>query len=257
MKTAPHILVIDDENHICESCDRIFTNAGYEVDTNINATSGFRQALTNPYDAIILDLNLVEADGMKLLYGIRKRKPDVPVVIITGYPSEDTRRTSTTLGVTDYIEKPFEPSQILEPVQRIISGERGYLDKEKTLTGEEISVHNYHFYRSSWFYQLAHGLVRVGGYLPNLSNCCIKSIKLPELESVIYRGLPLAEVTLSNGSKQIIPSPVNGKVTVINNQMRDHFYNLERNIHTKNWIAVVEPYQLEQDLKSCDSGACR
>ena len=107
MKTSPYILVIDDENHICESCDRIFSNAGYKVDTNINGTNGFRQALTNPYDAIILDLNLVESDGMKLLYGIRRRKPDVPVVIITGYPSEDSRRMSTTLGVVDYITKPF------------------------------------------------------------------------------------------------------------------------------------------------------
>ena len=54
MKTTPYLLVIDDENHICESCDRIFSQAGYKVDTNISASRGFRQALTNPYDAIIL-----------------------------------------------------------------------------------------------------------------------------------------------------------------------------------------------------------
>ena len=235
MKTSPYILVIDDENHICESCDRIFSNAGYKVDTNINGTNGFRQALTNPYDAIILDLNLVESDGMKLLYGIRRRKPDVPVVIITGYPSEESRRMSTTLGVTDYITKPFEPAELLEPVQRVISRE---------------SESKYHFYLSSWFYQLENGSIRVGGYLPDLANNFIKSIRLPKVGSMIYRGLPLAEVTLSNGTKQIIPSSICGKVTMINKQLRDHFYNLEKNIHRKSWIAVVEPNHLEQDLKA-------
>ena len=247
MKTAPHILVIDDENYICESCDRIFSKAGYKVDTNISATNGFRQALTNPYDAIILDLNLVESDGMKLLYGIRKRKPYVPVVIITGYPSDDSRRKSTKLGVTDYITKPFEPAEILEPVQKVLTRESVSFQEDQALFKENGET-KYHFYLSSWFYQLANGLVRVGGYLPNLSNTSVKSIKLPELESMIYRGLPLAEVTLSDGTIQIIPSSVSGKITVINDYIREHFYNLEKNIYKKSWIALVDPVDLEQDL---------
>jgi DNA-binding response OmpR family regulator len=251
MKSAPHILVIDDENYICESCDRIFSNAGYKVDTNISATKGFRQALTNPYDAIILDLNLIESDGIKLLYGIRKRKPDVPVVIITGYPSEDTRQMSSTLGVTDYITKPFGPSEILEPVKRMVYGTDDTATVEsKDLAEEEISERIYHYFLSSWFYELSNGLIRIGGYLPDLANNYIKSIKLPEPGNNVYRGLPLAEVALSNETRKIIPSPVSGTVTVVNGQLREHFYNLERNIHTKSWIAVVEPFQLEQDLQA-------
>ena len=250
MKTLPRILVIDDENYICESCNRVFSNAGYRVDTNISATSGFRQALTNPYDAIILDLNLVEADGMKLLYGIRKRKPDVPVVIITGYPSEESRRMSTTLGVTDYITKPFEPGELLEPVKRVIFRESvtGVQDRPAEKTEPR-----YHFYKSSWFYQLENGSIRVGGYLPDLSDAYVKAIKLPEIGSSIYRGLPLAEVTLSNGMKKIIPSSVSGKVRLVNKQLTEHGYNLEKNIHKKSWIAVVEPDHLNQDLSSSET----
>jgi DNA-binding response OmpR family regulator len=253
MKPSPHILVIDDENYICESCNRIFANAGYRVDTNISATSGFRQALTNPYDAIILDLNLIEADGMKLLYGIRKRKPDVPVVIITGYPSEDTRRMSTTLGVTDYITKPFEPAELLEPVQRVISSESESLTEYEARLGQKIEESRYQFYQSSWFYRLANGSIRVGGYLPDLANSYVKAIKLPEIGSSIYRGLPLAEVTLSNGTKKIIPSSVSGKVRLVNKQLKEHVYNLEKNIHRKSWIAVLEPDDLDQDLKASET----
>ncbi len=251
MKTEPHILVIDDENYICESCDRIFSGAGYKVDTHVNAVKGYREALMNPYDAIVLDLNLIESDGMKLLYGIRKKKPDVPVVIITGYPSEDTRRMSSTLGVIDYIIKPFEPSELLEPVRKVLTGEvASTTTRDKDLMETEVCEPGYHFYLSSWFYQMQNGVIRVGGYLPNLSNNYVKSIRLPELGSYVYRGLPLAEVTLSGGSKQVIPSAVSGKVSVVNDQLREHFYNLEKNLHRKSWIAVVEPENLERDLRA-------
>jgi DNA-binding response OmpR family regulator len=250
MKTKPHILVIDDENHICESCDRIFSSAGYRVDTNINASKGFRQALLNPYDAIILDLNLIESDGMKLLYGIRKRKPYVPVVIITGYPSEESRKKSSEMGVLDYITKPFEPTELLEPVQRIIRNRTEPEFEHKDLAEVEIRKANYHFYQTSWFCCMKNNIVRVGGYLPNLSDATIESIRLPELGSMVYRGLPLAEVTLSNGTQQVIPAPVSGKVIILNDQLRDHFYNLEKNLHRKSWIAVVEPDDIDQDLRA-------
>jgi len=118
MNHKPYILVIDDEKHICDCCERIFSNAGYRVDTDMSGINGFRQALKNPYDAIVLDLKLKESDGMQLLYEIRKKKPDVPAVIITGYPSEETKQKSTTLGVTNYITKPFELTVLLSLVKR-------------------------------------------------------------------------------------------------------------------------------------------
>lgn len=264
MNTEPYVLVIDDENYICESCDRIFTNAGYRVDTNVSASNGFRQALLNPYDAIILDLKLVESDGLQLLRGIRKKKPDVPVVIITGYPSEETRKMSTTLGAADYITKPFEPYEILEPVQRSISlGEGATLTGDWAITEEGKKETDYrfylsswfykHFYLTSWFYKVESGIIRVGGYLTDLADCHIMSIRLPEPGSHVYRGLPLAEVTLSNGEKQIIPSAVSGKITTVNNQLKDHFYILERNIEKKSWIAVVDPDHFEEDLKASET----
>ncbi|MBL7110669.1 MAG: response regulator [Bacteroidales bacterium] len=250
MNTSPHILVIDDENHICESCDRIFSQAGYKVDTNINATNGFRQALLNPYDAIILDLNLVESDGMQLLYGIRKQKPIVPVVIITGYPSEASKRMSTTLGVSDYIIKPFTPAELLEPVQKAIAKDNIHLPGDKTVLTDASVYSEFHYFQSSWFQQQTDGTVRMGGYLPNLSNNVIKKIKLPTVGSFIYRGLPLAEVTLGNKLKQIIPSSVSGLVTGINDQLNYNPEMLETN-NTKNcWIATVKPNQLEEDLLS-------
>jgi len=248
MNLAPNILVIDDEKHICESCDRILSDAGYRVDTDMSGTNGFRRALKNPYDAIVLDLKLKESDGMQLLYGIRKRKPYVPVVIITGYPSEETRQKSTTLGVTDYITKPFEPSEILESIQRVMP------IKDKTIPGVSQAKPHYQYYGTSWFYQSS-GLVWVGGYMPNLSNNTLKSVKLPDVGSLIYRGLPLVEVTLGNDTRQIIPSSITGKVTRVNKQICEYPYSyiLERDFLIKCWIALVEPVNLEEDLRASET----
>jgi DNA-binding NtrC family response regulator len=214
---------------------------------------GFRQALMNPYDAIILDLNLVESDGMNLLYGLRKRKPYIPVVIITGYPSDETRRTSSTLGVIDYVTKPFGPDDILKPVERILASEGTTGEKETDLPVKERKEINYHFYHSSWFYQIENGTTRVGGYLTNLSDNSILSVKLPEAGQHIKRGAPLAEVTLSDGTKQVIRSAICGKITEVNNNLQEHYYNLEKNLHHKSWIARVEPDRIEEDLRSTET----
>ena len=243
MNHKPYILVIDDEKHICDCCERIFSNAGYRVDTDMSGINGFRQALKNPYDAIVLDLKLKESDGMQLLYEIRKKKPDVPAVIITGYPSEETKQKSTTLGVTNYITKPFEPSEILESIQRVMPA------KGKTVSVLPHAKPDYQYYGTSWFYQQSKTKVWVGGYMPNLSNHTPQSVRLPNVGGIIYRGLPLVEVILDDDTRQIIPSSVTGKVTRINKQICEHPYILERNFLIKGWIAVVEPVNLEEDLR--------
>ena len=120
METPSSILIIDDEPNVCESCQRILSQEDFNVDTNINPISGYDQALANNYDLIILDLIMKDLDGLELLAKLREKKPDVPVIIITGYPSVESKKKSMNFGVLDYILKPFEPNEILEPIKNIL-----------------------------------------------------------------------------------------------------------------------------------------
>lgn len=252
MNQEPRILIIDDETHICECCDRIFTNAGYRVDTNIVGSNGYRQALVNDYDAIVLDLNLVESDGMKLLSGIRKRRPEVPVLIITGYPSEESRRMSSTLGASDYIIKPFGPEELLEPVQKLFSRDvsmTGHL----VIAGEEKTVPHFRFYKTSWFQQQRNGLFRVGSHIAGVAGSDIKAVRLPLQGEVLYRGLPMAEVVLNDRKRLRIPSPVNGKISETNELIREYPYILKKDIRTKNWIATVESDHPEENYLATET----
>ncbi len=252
MNYQPSILVIDDEKYVCTSCDRLLSQAGYKVDTNINPEKGFNQALTNNYDAIVLDLKLGEIDGIDLLNDIRGKKPDVPVVIITGYPTPESRQQSEKLGVSDYILKPFEPDEFLNSLKRATYKASMALHQEVTPAEETKVETRYRFTDSSWIEQISRESVRIGGHLSNLMDTGVTSVKLPEKGDRLFRGLPLAEVTLNKKTKRIISSPVTGEITEINTDLLDHPLILEKNVNWENWIAVVRPDNLEQALAECE-----
>ncbi|MFH2095523.1 MAG: response regulator, partial [Bacteroidota bacterium] len=67
MKTKPSILVIDDEQVICDSCHRILSGDDIRVDTDTSPENGLKKAVDNDYDLILLDICMEEMNGMQLL----------------------------------------------------------------------------------------------------------------------------------------------------------------------------------------------
>jgi DNA-binding response OmpR family regulator len=251
MNYKPSILVIDDETVVCDSCNRLFSQSGYTVDTNVNPDQGFHQALVNHYDAIILDLKLGEQDGIQLLYGIREKNPEVPVVIITGYPTEESKQMSEKLGVSDYITKPFDPDRILESVKRITLKDFS-APKVSTVIKKSIpDSSECRFFKGSWFYRLSENSVRAGGHLPSTDTDVI-TVRLPEPGEQVYRGLPLAELTLSDDTRCIIHSPVTGKISEVNTVLKAHPELLGKSINKNSWIAQVQTENMEQDVEASE-----
>jgi CheY-like chemotaxis protein/glycine cleavage system H lipoate-binding protein len=259
MEKQKSILVVDDEQIICDSCHRILSNEDFKVDTNTNPQEGIEKALANNYDLILLDLNMRELDGMQFLAKLRKDKPDVPVIIITGYPTKETKDESKNLGVSNYILKPFKPSEILDPVNEIIKSH--VPAKKKAAAGEKMqkptswtpAEKNYWFYKNGWLQKGMEDFVRVGGQFPVLMNEPISSIQLVKADEEIKRGFPIAQLNFSNDVKLIIPSPVSGKVVEINNELLKTPSIFEDEGNTNNWIATILPDQLEEDLKMCET----
>ena len=87
MLTEPTLLVVDDEDAICEGCRRIFSRQGFDVRKCNDASEGLNLATSGDYTAILLDIKMPEMDGLHFLEALRKEKPGVPVVLMTGYPS--------------------------------------------------------------------------------------------------------------------------------------------------------------------------
>ncbi len=124
------ILVVDDEPVVIKSCKRILEAEGY----NIDGASGGREAIIameqKPYDFVITDLKMPEVDGITLIRWIKKSRPETGVLIITGYPSQETIKDALELGIIDYVPKPFTPVVLMDVVTRAIEW------KKKTVPAE-------------------------------------------------------------------------------------------------------------------------
>jgi len=114
------LLVVDDEEVVCRSCRRIFTPQGFQVTTSSDAREGLSLAAEHDFAAILLDIKMPTMDGIQFLEELRKTKPDVPVVFVTGYPSISSAASATRLGAADYVTKPFTPEEITQAVQRLL-----------------------------------------------------------------------------------------------------------------------------------------
>jgi len=109
-------LVIDDEQIVLDSVSKILKDENYEVDVSLSGREGLNQALQEEYDIILTDIRMPDIGGMKVLRDVKRAKPSLPVVIITGYASVKSAVQAMKLGAADYIEKPFTPDQLLKAV---------------------------------------------------------------------------------------------------------------------------------------------
>ena len=121
MFDTPTLLVVDDEGGICRACRRILKQAGFHVHVSRDARIGLGRAIAEDYSAILLDIKMPEMDGFQFLEQLRRKKQDVPVMIMTGYPSIRTAASAVHLGASDYLTKPFTPGQITQAVRRMLA----------------------------------------------------------------------------------------------------------------------------------------
>jgi DNA-binding NtrC family response regulator len=109
-------LVIDDEQIVLDSVSKILKDENYEVDVSLSGREGLNQAIQKEYDIVLTDIRMPDIGGMRVLRDVKRAKPSLPVVIITGYASVKSAVQAMKLGAADYIEKPFTPDQLLKAV---------------------------------------------------------------------------------------------------------------------------------------------
>jgi NADH-quinone oxidoreductase subunit E/NADP-reducing hydrogenase subunit HndA len=90
-----------------------------------------------PYDLVFTDLKMPEVDGITLIKWIKQNRPDTGIVVITGYPSQDTIKDALEVGIIDYVPKPFTPSVLLDVAQRAVEWIRDKAAVEKKEKEEE------------------------------------------------------------------------------------------------------------------------
>ena len=111
----PTVLICDDEEGIRESFKLILSDL-YDLKFAINGLEALDMLKTLSPDAMLLDIKMPKTHGLDILKQIKKLKPHLPVIIVTGYQNVEMAQEATRLGASDYIPKPFESRQILKAV---------------------------------------------------------------------------------------------------------------------------------------------
>jgi len=119
--TKKKVLIIDDEQIVLNSVNKILSHGEYEVETTLSGRQGLEWALSKSYDIVLTDVRMPDMGGMLILRDIKKAKPSLPVIILTGYANVQTAMQAMKLGAAEYIEKPFTPDQLLKAVNTVVS----------------------------------------------------------------------------------------------------------------------------------------
>jgi len=115
------MLVVDDDAMVRESCRRIFSERGFDIETAASGEEGLDRAIHGYFDCALVDLKMPDMDGMELARNVRENRSNVNVLIITGYGSVDSAAEAVRLGISDYVCKPFTPEEISEAVDRAMA----------------------------------------------------------------------------------------------------------------------------------------
>ena len=121
MKTKSSVLIVDDEFGVREALG-ILLQPYYEIFTAGNGEEALKVIRERKIDLITLDLNMPKLSGIETLREIRKIDGEVPVIIITGYGRQKDEKEALHYGVTDFISKPFNTSNIISVIDRILEG---------------------------------------------------------------------------------------------------------------------------------------
>ena len=121
MPMTQRILAVDDEPHMLRLMERIITEkTPYRITTTSNSLEVPEILEKNEFDLIIMDLKMPGMDGLDLLRFVKEKERFEEVVIITAFGSLETAIEALSLGVFDYITKPFKKEQILFTINRVM-----------------------------------------------------------------------------------------------------------------------------------------
>ena len=107
------ILVVDDEESICQSLQGILSDEGYEVRSVGSGEEALKAVEEDPPDLVLLDIWLPGMDGLEALKIIKTETPQVPVIMMSGHGTIETAVKATKLGAFDFIEKPISLEKVV------------------------------------------------------------------------------------------------------------------------------------------------
>lgn len=114
------VLVVEDQERIASFIGKGLKEQGFVVDVVRDGDEGYALALTEPYDALVLDVMLPGRDGLSILKNLRKKGNAVPIILLTARSELDERLEGLNLGADDYMTKPFYIEELVARLHTVV-----------------------------------------------------------------------------------------------------------------------------------------
>jgi DNA-binding response OmpR family regulator len=132
------VLVAEDHPSLARSIADGLRDDGYAVDLTFDGNEALHLAVTNPYDAIVLDIMLPGKDGFQIIQTLRRRDVKIPILCLTARDGVTDRVKGLDLGADDYLVKPFAWEELLARVRSMVR--RGHGQKSATVTVGDLEI---------------------------------------------------------------------------------------------------------------------
>jgi DNA-binding response OmpR family regulator len=122
--TRIKLLLVDDEAGYVDVLVKRMARRGIDVTAVLSGTEAIRILRRTSFDAAVLDLKMVDMDGIEVLKIFKKMDPDMPVIMLTGHGSETAARQGIEFGAHDYLTKPCNINELIDRIKGAC-GEKG------------------------------------------------------------------------------------------------------------------------------------
>jgi CheY-like chemotaxis protein len=263
------ILCVDDEPVILDSIRKILVIDGYSVDTVESGKEALGLIQIHHYDFVFTDLKMPEMSGVDVTKSVKHLRPDIDVVIITGYATVETAVECMKFGAMDYVQKPFTEDELLDFVKKIVIKRKDRIQKQlkpkvhithlsqsKHFLTYEFAIPGGVFISSghSWVSMEQDGAAKIGidDFAKKLIGK-IDSIEFPNLGMIVKKGQPLFTIK-QNARSVTFNSPVSGKIIRINTVLKSDLDVLDITSYNSNWICIIDADDLDTELKNLTIG---
>lgn len=264
------ILAVDDEPIILDSFRKILVVAGYSIDTVEKGREALGLILKRDYDFVFTDLKMPEMDGLEVTKAVKHLRPDIDVIVITGYASIETAVETMKFGAMDYVQKPFTEDELIAFFNKSLIKRRDRIEREMKptvrlitpSTKESGSQHELNVpagifvsRNHTWVNVEMNGIARVGidDFVRKIVRR-IDKVELPKPNKELRKGDLLFSIK-HNSHTIDITSPISGKVTLVNAEHQEHPDLIAMSPFERSWMCCIEPTNLTEDLRSLKIGA--
>lgn len=263
------ILCVDDEAVILDSFRKILVLDGYSVDTVENGPEALNLIQSHHYDFVFTDLKMPEMDGVEVTKAVNHLRPDIDIVIITGYATVETAVECMKFGAVDYVQKPFTEDELLEFVQKTLIKRQDRIQKQLKprvhithLTGSELFKSGEFAIPGGVFISDGHtwasldqeGTLKIGidDFAKKLIGT-INDFEFPNLGMQVAKGQTL--FSIKQGRRTIpFTSPISGRVAKVNTEIIDDIESFDYSPYEKNWICQIDADDLDTELPKLKIG---